>query len=136
MNIFADHRENNHYRNALIHELVSYNNQYAPLEKWQYVGFYALNNEGQLVGGIQGSIEWDWLHITHLWVKNRRRGLGRQLLGTAEGFAKQNGKRGLFLDTLDFQAKPFYEKLGFAVIGKIEDAAGSNTSYFMSKRIS
>jgi GNAT superfamily N-acetyltransferase len=36
----------------------------------------------------------------------------------AEGFAREHGKRGLFLDTLDFQARPFYERLGFSVIGK------------------
>jgi hypothetical protein len=35
-----------------------------------------------------------------------------------------------------FQARPFYEKLGFAVIGKIENDAGSNTRYFLSKHIS
>jgi N-acetylglutamate synthase-like GNAT family acetyltransferase len=100
------------------------------------VGFYALNNEGQLVGGIQGKVEWDWLHVTTLWVKNPGRGLGRQLVETAEGFAKQSGNRGLFLDTLEFQSKPFYEKLDFALIGKLENAAGPHTRYFMSKRIS
>jgi hypothetical protein len=30
----------------------------------------------------------------------------------AEGFAREHGERGLFLDTLDFQARPFYERLG------------------------
>ena len=54
----------------------------------------------------------------------------------AEGFAKQHGKRGLFLDTLEFQASPFYERLGFTLMGKIENAAGSNTRYFMMKHIS
>jgi GNAT superfamily N-acetyltransferase len=136
MNLIADHRQDNPYRKTLVDELVAYNNQHAPLENWQYVGFYALDDTVQLVAGIQGNFEWDWLHITHLWVRNRGHGLGRQLVEAAEGFAKERGKRGLFLDTLDFQARPFYERLGFAVIGKIENAAGTSARYFMSKGIS
>jgi GNAT superfamily N-acetyltransferase len=135
MKLIADHREDNPHRQVLVRKLVAYNDQNGPLENWRYVGFYALDDGGQLVGGIQGNFEWDWLHITHLWVKDRGRGLGRQLVEVAESFAKQHGKRGLFLDTLEFQARPFYEKLGFVVIGKIENTAGSNARYFMSKRL-
>jgi hypothetical protein len=36
---------------------------------------------------------------------------------------------GHFLDTLDFQARPFYERLGFFVMGKIENAAGASARY-------
>ncbi|HET6306659.1 MAG TPA: GNAT family N-acetyltransferase [Rhodopila sp.] len=136
MNLIADHREDNPYRKPLVRELVAYNHQHAPMPNWQYVGFYALDEARQLAGGIQGNFEWDWLHITHLWVRNRGQGLGRRLVETAEGYAKSQGKQGLFLDTLDFQARPFYERLGFAVIGKIENAAGASSRYFMSKRIS
>ncbi len=135
MNIVADHQKESPYRSALTRELVAYNNQYSPLERWQCVGFYALDADGHVVGGIQGGFEWDWLHVTHLWVKDRGKGFGRALVKTAETFAQQHGKRGLFLDTLDFQAGPFYERLGFEVIGKIENAAGEHTRYFMSKRI-
>jgi GNAT superfamily N-acetyltransferase len=135
MNLIADHREDNPYRRTLVSELVAYNDQHA-LEYWQYVGFYVLDENNQLAGGIQGNCEWDWLHITHLWVKDRGLGLGRQLVEAAESFAKEHGKRGLFLDTFDFQARPFYERLGFVVIGKIENAAGANTRYFLSKHIS
>jgi len=136
MKIVADHRQDNPYRTTLVRELVAYNDKNAPPENWQYAGFYALSDEGQLLGGIQGNFEWDWLHLTHLWVREAGRGLGRQLVENAEAFAKEKGKRGIFLDTLDFQARPFYEKLGFTVVGKIENAAGSNARYFMSKHIS
>jgi GNAT superfamily N-acetyltransferase len=136
MNLIADHREDSPHRKSLVRELNAYNNQYAPSENWQCVGFYVLDEGGQLAGGIQGKFEWDWLHITILWVRNRGQGLGRQLVEAAEGFAREHGKRGLFLDTLDFQARPFYERLGFSVIGKIENAAGASARYFMLKQIS
>jgi len=135
MKIIAEHRDDNPYRKALATGLVSYNDKNAPLEHWQYVGFYALDDNGQLVGGVQGNFEWDWLHISHLWVRDSGKGLGRQLMAHAETYAKDKGKIGILLDTFAFQAKPFYEKIGFAVMGTIENAAGSSARYFMTKRI-
>ncbi len=42
---------------------------------------------------------------------------------------------GLFLDTLGFQARGFYEKMGFTMFGAIDNAAGPHARYFMSKRL-
>ncbi|MBV9286338.1 MAG: hypothetical protein JO288_00705 [Hyphomicrobiales bacterium] len=42
-------------------------------------------------------------------------------------------KRGVFLDTLAFQARPFYEKLSFAVTGTIDGAAGPRALYMAKK---
>ena len=105
------------------------------MEGWRFVGFYALGEDGELAGGLQGAFEWDWLHVTHLWVREPRRGLGRRLMEAAEDLARQHRRRGLFLDTLEFQARPFYEKLGFAVVGTIDGAAGPHARYFMAKRL-
>lgn len=135
MKITTTHQESTPYREALIRELVGYNDLHGPPESWEFIGFYALDEKEQLVGGLHGHFEWDWLHVTHLWVRDRRQGLGQRLLEVAEAFAKQREKRGLFLDTFEFQAKPFYEKMGFVEIGKIENAAGSYARYFMSKQI-
>ena len=116
MELIADHRPDNPLRRKLIEALVAFNDRNGPSEDWRFVGFYALDGDGELEGGLQGAFEWDWLHVTHLW-------------------ARERGKRGLFLDTLAFQARPFYEKLGFAVIGTIEGAAGEHARYFMAKRL-
>jgi GNAT superfamily N-acetyltransferase len=135
MKIIAVHFQDNPYRKAVIRQLVAYNDNYEPLENWQYVGFYALDAEGQLVGGVQGNFEWDWLHIHQLWVKVSGQGLGRQLMKQAEVYAKDKGKIGILLETYAFQAKPFFEKIGFTVIGEIEEGAGPHARYFMTKRI-
>jgi len=133
--IVADHRADNPYREALVRGLVGYNDRSGPPENWRFFGFYAVDERGQLSGGLQGAVEWDWLHLAHLWVREPRRGLGRRLVQAAEDLAREEGKRGLFLDTLAFQARPFYEKLGFTVFGTIEGAAGEHARYFMAKRI-
>jgi len=135
MELIADHRPDNPLRRKLIEALVAFNDRNGPSEDWRFVGFYALDEDGELEGGLQGAFEWDWLHVTHLWAREPRRGLGRRLMAAAEGLVFERGKRGLFLDTLAFQARPFYEKLGFAVIGTIEGAAGEHARYFMAKRL-
>jgi GNAT superfamily N-acetyltransferase len=135
MNIVADHRYDNPYRLALVRGLVAYNDSHGPLENWRYVGFYALDDEGALAGGLQGAFEWDWLHVHHLWVCNSRQGLGSRLIATAEAHVRAQGKRGLFLDTMGFQARGFYEKMGFTLVGAIEQAASEHARYFMAKRL-
>lgn len=135
MKIIAEHLADNPHREDLVRGLVAYNRQKAPPSNWRYVGFYALDDDGQLVGGVQGNFEWDWLHITHLWVKEAGQGLGRELMECAESYAREEGKRGIYLDTFEFQARPFYEKLGFTLVGTIEKFAGESARYFMQKHL-
>lgn len=135
MKIVADHRFDNPHRLELIRELVAFNNRVGPPERWDHVGFYAVDDEGALAGGLQGAFEWDWLHVSHLWVREPRQGVGSWLIGVAEAHALANGRKGLFLDTLGFQARGFYEKLGFALLATIDDAAGHHARHFMIKRL-
>ncbi len=134
MKIVAECRDDTPYRKMLTKNLVAYNDQNGPLEHWQYVGFYALNDQEELIGGVQGNFEWDWLHITHLWVKTPQNGLGSELIKKIEDYSKQQGKTGVFLDTLGFQAKAFYEKQGYTLLATIENTAGPYARYFLTKR--
>jgi GNAT superfamily N-acetyltransferase len=133
MDIVAAHKEGNPYWKKLTENLGAFNDQNGPPENWECVGFYALDDAGRLVGGVQGNFEWDWLHIVHLWVAKPGGGLGRELMSTAEDYAREKDKTGIFLDTMEFQARPFYEKLGYEVFGTIENAAGPFGRFFMKK---
>ena len=136
MRIIAQHlEEEDPYREELVRELIAYNDKNGPLEKWEYIAFYALDDAGALIGGVHGNLEWDWLHIRHLWVKDPGKGIGRQLMAQAEKFTQEKKKTGILLDTFAFQAKIFYEKIGFTLMGTIENAAGPHARYFMIKRI-
>jgi len=134
MPIHIEHRDDTPYKKELIRNLVAYNDQNGPLEHWEYIGIYATDDADALSGGVQGCFEWDWLHITHVWVKEPRQGLGGTLLRQIEQIARVKGKTGMLVDTFSFQARPFYEKMGFTHMGQIDNGAGPHTRFFLTKR--
>jgi GNAT superfamily N-acetyltransferase len=75
------------------------------------------------------------LHVDFLWVHPERRsdGLGSRLLALAEEEAKARGCRGSWLNTFDFQARPFYERHGYAAFGELGGFGNGQTRIFMSK---
>ena len=53
--------------------------------------------------------------------KYRRQGLGSALIRAAESAAREKGCEIMFLGTFDFQARPLYEKHGFADSGYVDE---------------
>jgi hypothetical protein len=47
---------------------------------------------------------------------------------------RARGCIGSFLDTFSFQARPFYEKQGYTVFGRIENFPKGHTRFLLSKR--
>lgn len=92
---------------------------------------------GQVVGGLLGATAWRWFYIENLAVPPALRGAGwgRKLMSAAEAEARRRGCIGIRLDTYSFQARGFYERLGFAVIGQIEDCPPGATRFSMTKRL-
>jgi GNAT superfamily N-acetyltransferase len=98
-----------------------------------------LLREGQnrVVGGLKGHTVWGWLHVSELWIAENIRGskFGTQLMRAAESEARLRGCHHALLDTFDFQARPFYEKLGYKVFGELADFPCGHTRFFMSKAL-
>ena len=90
-----------------------------------------------ILGGAFGHVWGGWLDLSLLWVAEplRGRGYGRKLLEAAEEEARAQGCRGVFLSTFSFQARPFYEKYGYEVIGKIPDYPIGHAFYFLKKTL-
>ncbi|MFI1375165.1 GNAT family N-acetyltransferase [Streptomyces longwoodensis] len=104
----------------------------APLHVW------ALDQAGELAGGLVGHTWTAWLHVTHLWVDERHRGagLGARLLTEAERVAREErGCTRVRLETWDFQAPGFYRRLGYEVVCTIEDYPPGCTEYTLTKRL-
>ncbi|MET3195573.1 GNAT family N-acetyltransferase [Bacillus sp. OAE603] len=95
------------------------------------------NDTGEIVGGITGTIVWYHLHIDYLWVDNalRGKGYGEKLLQHIEKTAIENNCRLILLDTFSFQAPDFYQKLGFKVVGIVEDHPKGFKQYYLEKKL-
>ncbi len=93
--------------------------------------------DGALAGGLSASLWGHTMHISILWVRDdlRGQGVGAELVRQAEAYARSQGARVAHLDTLSFQARPFYEKQGYRVFGTLEDVAPGASHYFLSKRL-
>ncbi|CAN7227764.1 GNAT family N-acetyltransferase [Rhizobium sp. LjRoot98] len=89
-----------------------------------------------VVGGLYGMDSFGWAFVKYLAVVDeyRGQGLGSRLLAEAEAIARTRGYVGVWLDTFEFQAKPFYEKLGYTVFGELEGAPNVIPQYFLKKR--
>lgn len=90
---------------------------------------------GPVIGGLYGYAMFDWLFIQFVSVPQAKqaKGIGTELMARAEAWARAEGLGGIWLDTFAFQAKPFYEKLGFRVFGEIADHPRGSSRYFMKK---
>lgn len=91
----------------------------------------------RLVGAIEGMSNAGWLFIRLLWVDagHRGKGLGRALMAAAEAESRRRSLRGIWLDTYEYQARPFYEKLGFALFGELDYGPPAGRRYFLAKRL-
>jgi len=89
----------------------------------------------EITGGLWGRTLYGWLYI-HLLVipePQRRQGLGTRLVQMAEQEARARGCQGALVDTFSFQARPFYERLGYRVFATIEDYPPGHCCYSMKK---
>ena len=122
-------------RAAIIGGLVGYNNARVGAELYRELNVFARRG-GDLLGGVLGFTHWNWLFISHVWVAETARGsgLGRRLIHAAEQEAALRGCAHAHCDTFEFQAVPFYEKLGYEVFGHLEDYPPGHTRYFLQKR--
>ncbi|MBI3567386.1 MAG: GNAT family N-acetyltransferase [Gemmatimonadetes bacterium] len=91
--------------------------------------------DGRVVGGLSGHIKWKWLYVAKLWVSDgyRSAGAGTRLMLAAEQYAREQGATNASLDTFGYQARPFYEKLGYRVFGTLEGFPPGSCQYFLTK---
>ena len=124
-------------RAAVLDGLRRHNRQHAVPPDFRPLTLAARNASGELLGGLVGESGWSWLHIDLLWiaVPHRGRGLGRALLRAAEQEALERGCQFAYLDTFDFQARPFYEREGYTVFVVQEDYPPGHKRYYLRKAL-
>lgn len=90
-----------------------------------------------VTGGLWGVTMFRWLLVEMLFVPEpmRGQGVGAALMASAEAEARGRGCLGIYVDTLSFQAAPFYEKLGFSRFGTLNDCPPGHRRLFFQKHL-
>ena len=92
---------------------------------------------GALIGGFWCYVYFDTCFLKWAWVGEAARGqdVGSKLMALCEDEARKRGASVMFLDTFSFQARPFYEKLGFKAFGTLRHGAGGIKRHWMAKAL-
>ena len=124
-------------RDAIFDGLRGYNAEHGFTSDWRALSVVARDRSGALIGGLLGETNLGWLFVATLWVaeEHRGRGIGSGLLAAAEKEARRRKCIGVLLDTFDFQARPFYERLGYKVFGRLPDSPPGGMRYYLCKRL-
>ena len=122
-------------RQEIVNRLIAFNESQAGPANSMDVLFVARGANDELLGGLIGYTQWNWLFVRILWVAEqaRRSGLGSRLLKAAEKLALERGCDRVHLDTFDFQAPSFYQKHGYKIFGQLENYPNGHTRYFLQK---
>jgi GNAT superfamily N-acetyltransferase len=91
--------------------------------------------DGRVAGGAIAELFGGWMFTTLLWVEAplRNRGWGTQLMHRLEDEARRLSCRHAHVDTYSFEARPFYEKLGYELFATLEDYPPGHRKYYLKK---
>ncbi len=122
-------------RRFIVDGVDNYNIAATGLPDYYPVNFALRGERGDVLGGLLAQLWGGWLHVSYLWVAEAARGAGHgsRLLGDAEAYARARGAVGATLETHSFQARPFYERLGYEVFGTLEGYPRGHAKFFLKK---
>ena len=97
----------------------------------------ATDDGEKLIGGVRAACYWKTLNIELLWLSEtaRGQGSGRQVIGKAEDFARELGCENALVETTSWQAKPFYEKNGYVLMGTLKGRPKGHASHYVTKSL-
>ena len=99
------------------------------------VDVFVRDASGRVLGGMVGFIKWRWLYVAKLWLPDSLRGrdLGTTIMRRAEEHAWAEDCLGVFLDTFEYQALPFYQKLGYELFGTLDGFPPGYRQFYLKK---
>jgi GNAT superfamily N-acetyltransferase len=117
--------------------IYAFNAQVTGISDGQLLASFLRDESGTAIGGVYG---WTWggtCHVRYLFVPAalRSRGHGTRLMRAVETEASARGCGQIMLETHDFQAPAFYRRLGFEIVGRVEDYPRGHQYLTMAKRL-
>jgi GNAT superfamily N-acetyltransferase len=104
---------------------------------FQTLVVFVRDEQGRVKGGGLAKVNWNWLHVSILWLSDelRGKGYGRRVMEMLERCGRERGCEQAHLETFSFQARPFYESLGYRIFAELGDYPRGHRKYFMRKRL-
>jgi len=120
--------------------ISSYTKEYElknKLDVLQEEVLYAAVEGEQYCGGVLFEVYQEYIHVHLISVKKEyeRYGIGTALMKYVEEYAMNLGLESIDLGTTGFQAKPFYEKLGYEVVFTRENYPIGYNCYTLYKKL-
>jgi ribosomal protein S18 acetylase RimI-like enzyme len=102
-----------------------------------FFGIFIRDEKGDIQGGLGGEILYGQMFVGHLWLKEelRGQGYGTQLMHNAEKYAKEMGCKFIGVNTMDWEALGFYQKLGFFIEFERHGFEKDSVFYFLRKNL-
>lgn len=117
--------------------LNAFNANFINIDELKSLAVFLTDASGHKLAGLTGSTTGNWLRIDMLWVSDtlRGQGIGSQLMAAAEAEALQRGCCYAQVDTASFQARPFYEKLGYQLRFSLDNFPRHHQRHYLSKKL-
>lgn len=137
MKYIVNYNRDDEYRGFIDFKLKSYNDIFSPhhlkSRKEGYNTYFDIRLEEEKKGGLVGMIYWNMMEIEDLYISqsHRDKGYGKELLLKAIDIAHEKKLNYILLRTYSFQAKDFFYKYGFRVVGEVTDYPPGESYYIM-----
>lgn len=115
--------------------LTAFNSHHIDINEISPLGVFITDADGKKLAGLTGTTCGNWLRIDMLWVSDALRGQGKgsALIRAAEAEARTRGCRYAQVDTASFQARPFYEKLGYTLRFSLSHYPRHHERHYLTK---
>lgn len=123
----------------LTQAIRNYNNAHSPMHKASRKEDYEQHivitesDKEKLIAGLTARMYWEMIYLDKLYVDQayRHQGWGMKLLKQLIDIAREKQVNYILLTTYSFQARGFYERAGFELVGAIEDYPPGESLYTM-----
>ena len=105
------------YEEVLYHGISERAFQAKGLSPIRPFSIFIKDQKEHVLGGASGTLFYGSLYVDSLWIDEplRNQGWGKKLMYEAEKIGREHGSLFVTLNTMDWEALPFYQKLGYSI---------------------
>lgn len=117
--------------------IIAYAKEKKDLKPLEPFGFFVQDESDQIIGGCNGVILYGCIHTDQLWLEEslRHKGYGTKLMQLVEKLGKENGCPFATVNTMDWEALGFYQKLGYTTEFERHGYLKESVFYFLRKKL-